>query len=377
MAPALRLRLPPSTARLRLTVLYAGMLLLIGAAVIAALLLIAKSGSTVRVAQAVPSPAGAAAGAHSSVVQQKSADVNRLLTVSWLVLVITAIAAAVIGWFASGRTLRPLRQMAATARTISAGNLHQRRALRGPDDEIKQLGDTLDELLARLEASFEAQRRFVANASHELRTPLTIERTLLQVALADPNASAATLRAACEELLASGRQHERLLEALLALASSERGLERHERLDLAGLAGRALDRAGCEIERRGLRVDASLDPAPSEGDPALLERLIANLVDNAVHHNHDRGRVEIRTGEDAAGSLISVGNTGTVVPAREVDRLFQPFERLVDSRAAAEDGHFGLGLSIIGAVAAAHGAALTAEPRSGGGLEVTVRFDRA
>jgi signal transduction histidine kinase len=369
--------LPVRTARVRLTLMYAGMFLLLGTAAIAAILVLAHSGSAVRVATPVPAPrqGAAAAGVHASVVQQHSADLNRLLAVSWFVLAVTAIAAAALGWFASGRVLRPLREMTATARTISAGNLHQRLALSGPDDEIKRLGDTLDDLLTRLEESFEAQRRFVANASHELRTPLTVERTLLQVALADPNASAAALRSICEELLASGREHERLLEALLTLASSARGLERRESLDLATVAERALLKARPEIGRRELRLSTSLQPAPTDGDAALLERLIANLIDNAMHHNDDRGEVEIRTVGDAAGSLVSVSNTGPGIPAAEVERLFEPFERMGDRRAAMTDGHHGLGLSIVRAIAAAHGAAVSAQPLADGGLVVTVSFD--
>jgi len=362
-------RLPARTARLRLTVLYAGGFLLLGSAVIAALLLLAHGGSTSRVAVAAPAGRGSvAAGAHAGAIQQHSADLNRLLAFSWVVLIITAVAAAALGWLASGRVLRPLREMAATARTISAGNLHERLALAGPDDEIKRLGDTLDELLARLEASFEAQRRFVANASHELRTPLTVERTLLQVALADPNASAAKLRATCEELLVSGRDNERLIEALLTLASSERGVDRREPLDLAQLADRALDQAGLQIERSGLH------PATTTGNSALLQRLIANLIDNAVRHNDARGEVMVRTDSESRRSLLMVTNTGPVVPAAEVDRLFEPFARLGSGRTAV-DGHHGLGLSIVRAIAVAHGATVAVEPLAGGGLAVIVNFE--
>ena len=361
-------RLPPRTARLRLTLVYSAIFLFLGTAVIVAILLLAR-GSSSSVAEAVPAPGAAAAVAKAGAVQQHSADVNRLVIVAWLALAVAAVGAAVLGWFASGRVLRPLRAMAATAQTISAGNLHERLALRGPEDEIKRLGDTLDDLLERLEASFEAQRRFVANASHELRTPLTVERALLQVALADPDADAQKLRSTCEELLASGRENERLIEALLTLASSERGLERRDTVDLAELARRALDKAGLEISPDGLH------PAAITGDPALLERLIANLIENAVHHNDDRREVMVRTHSEAGRSLLTVTNTGPVVPAEDVDRLFEPFERLDDGRATAADGHHGLGLSIVRAIAVAHGATVAAEPLAGGGLEVTVRFE--
>ena len=363
-------RLPARTARLRLTLVYSGMFLFLGTAVIVAILLLARGGSS-GVAKAVPAPIQrpAAAILKAGADHQHSADVNRLVIVAWLALAVAAVGAAVLGWFASGRVLRPLRQMAATAQTISAGNLHERLALRGPNDEIKRLGDTLDDLLSRLEASFEAQRRFVANASHELRTPLTVERALLQVALADPNTDAEKLRATCEELLVSGREQERLIEALLTLASSERGLERREVVDLGELASRVLDRAGLAISRDGL------NGATTTGDPALLERLTANLVDNAVRHNDDRGEVMVRTHSEAGRSLLSVTNTGPVVPAEEVDRLFEPFERLDDGRAARADGHHGLGLSIVRAIAVAHGATVAAEPLAGGGLAVIVNFE--
>jgi signal transduction histidine kinase len=361
-------RLPARTARLRLTFWYAGMFLVLGTAVIVAITLLAHTSLVARQAVAAPGQ-GPSPGVQSIVVQQHSADVNGVWAVSWLVLAVTAVAAAVLGWFASGRVLRPLRQMADTAQTISAGNLHQRLGLRGPDDEFKRLGDTLDDLFSRLEASFEAQRRFVANASHELRTPLTVERALLQVALADPNATAEKLRTTCEELLVSGRENERLIEALLTLASSERGLEHREPLDLAELAGRALDKTGLQIERAGLK------PAPTSGDPALIERLIANLIDNAVSHNDDRGEVMVRTHSESRRSLLIVTNTGPVVPAEDVERLFEPFERLDKGRAAGADGHHGLGLSIVRAIAVAHGATVVAEPLVGGGLAVIVNFE--
>ncbi len=314
---------------------------------------------------------------HDVVVRQHSADVRQLLGVSWVVLAVTAILSTVLGWFIAGRVLRPLREMTLSARNITAGNLGERLALTGPDDEFKQLGDTLDDLLARLEASFEAQRRFVANASHELRTPLTLERTLLQVALADPNASAASLRATCEELLSAGREQEQLLEALLTLTSSERGLDDRRPLDLAVVSERALAAAGAEVDRRGLELHTAFAPAPIAGDAALVQRLAANLVDNAVVHNVPGGRVEVRTSTDGGHALLSVLNTGPLVGAEDVERLFEPFARLGDGRGAQADGHHGLGLSIVRAIASAHTATVTIRPSPGGGLEVTVSFPTA
>jgi signal transduction histidine kinase len=277
------------------------------------------------------------------------------------------------GWLIAGRVLRPLRTITATARDISARNLHQRLGLDGPQDEFTELGETLDGLFERLEGSFESQRHFVANASHELRTPLAAERTLLQVALADPDATAATLRATCEELLALGEQQERLIEALLTLASSERGIERWEPFDLAEIAGKVILDRQDQAERRGLRVATTLSAAPATGDPSLAESLVANLVDNAIRHNRTGGSVEIRTGITDGLATVSVSNTGLTVPADEVDRLFQPFQRLGSDRLRHQAGH-GLGLAIVRAIAGVHNATLDARARPEGGLAIEVRF---
>lgn len=381
LAPAAWLRLPTRTARMRLTVLYAGLFLLLGTALLAIVFVLVSRGATIEVSTARPAP-GQTGGvirtfqvppAQTIVAQQHNADLDRLLTISWVVLAITTMGAAVLGWFAAGRVLRPLREITSTARTISAGNLHERLALTGPNDEFKQLGDTLDDLLGRLEASFEAQRRFVANASHELRTPMTLERTLLQVALADPQANEQTLRATCEELLAAQVDQERLLEALLTLASSERGLERVERVELPALAEAELQQVRPTLHRRGLGLESRLDPAATAGDAALIRRLIANLIDNAIDHNVEGGRVEIRTETLGDRAVLIVSNTGPTIPAQETERLFEPFQRL-NGRRTADDRHHGLGLSIVRAIAVAHNAEVTATPRPGGGLVVTVLF---
>ncbi len=375
----MRLPMPGASsgsARLRLTLLYSGMFLLLGTIVVVIVYVFTSLGTVVHV--------GSVAVAHPNAVRppgvlvvpnfvekQHSVDQGRLLTASWLVLVLTAIGSAVLGWFVAGRVLRPLRQMTETAHTISAGNLGERLAVKGPDDEFKRLGDTLDDLLGRLQASFEAQRRFVANAAHELRTPLTVDRTLLQVALADPAASAQQLRATLEELLASGREQERVLEALLTLASSERGLEHRERVDLAVLAGEAVATQG------DVAVKATLSSAPTSGDRALIQRLIGNLLDNAVRYNDDRGLVEIETGVDGDGSFVVVENTGPVVALPALERLFEPFTRIGELRTAGGGSHHGLGLSIVNSIAAAHGARVEAKPRDGGGLAVKVVFPRS
>jgi signal transduction histidine kinase len=378
LTPARWLRLPRRTARLRLTLLYSGMFLVLGTIVVVLIALLFVGSSTVvaTAVRAVPGPGG---GEHVFPVgiaqSQHSNDVARLLEASWVVLLLTAIGSAVLGWFIAGRVLRPLREITGTARTISAGNLHQRLALTGPQDEFKQLGDTLDDLLARLEASFESQRRFVANASHELRTPLTAERTLLQVALANPNASVESLRTTLEELLASGIEQERLLESLLTLASSERGLDRRDPIDVAALAADAVEAERSELERRGIELRSALWPAATAGNAALVERLVGNLVENALEHNvPEGGYVEVRTATEGDRALLAVANSGPVISPDQVDRLLEPFQRLDRTRRADVNGHHGLGLSIVRAIVTAHGAELEVSAQASGGLLVTVRF---
>ncbi|HEX4011580.1 MAG TPA: HAMP domain-containing sensor histidine kinase [Solirubrobacteraceae bacterium] len=397
LAPRRWLRLSPRSARVRLTLLYGGMTMLLGTAILALVYLLSyHSAQVATVTTAISgrkrgSPPGSVAafpvGAlhrlvqvpapdHTIAVDQRNSDFSHLLEILWVGLALTTLGSAVIGWFAAGRVLRPLRKITSTAQTISAGSLNQRLALAGPDDEFKRLGDTLDALLARLEASFDAQRRFVANASHELRTPLTAERTMLQVALADPDMTVDSLRATCEELLVAGVEQERLLEALLTLTSSERGVDHVEPLDLATIADTVLRSRDAQARARGLSVQTSLRPAPAGGDPALVRRLIDNLLDNAIDHNIPGGEVTIATAVVGTTAVISVANTGPPIPADQIDRLFDPFQRL-DGRSARDDGHHGLGLSIVRAIATAHDARLSAHARPAGGLAVTVSFPAA
>jgi signal transduction histidine kinase len=409
------LRLPRRTARLRLTVLYGGAFLTCGAAVLVLTYLLfghatppaASSGrpeilpgSHETVGLKVPVAAVQRAGRYDVItvpgvvarqlkeaaavpaVQQaklaREADEliayakRQLLIVSAIALAVIAVAAAAIGWIIAGRVLRPLSAITAAARRISASSLHERLALHGPDDELKELADTLDGLFARLEASFDAQRRFAANASHELRTPLTRERTLLQVTRADPAATTSTWRAVSRELLASNAEQERLIEALLILASSEAGTGEHETADLAAITSAALAAARPAISGLGLHVQATIQPAVLDGDPLLIRQLAANLIDNAIRHNIPGGDIQITTTASHAGAVLSVTSSGQVIPAAEVDRLFQPFQRL-GPRPARRDGH-GLGLSIVRAIATAHAAAIAAQPRPGGGLAIEVTF---
>jgi signal transduction histidine kinase len=376
------------SARVRLALVYSALFLAMGTALIVVIVLAEGTGSPIHVSvsaathlHGTPHPPAAQSvvvrPVSNTVVLQHNADIARLVVISWVVLALTALAAFPLGWFASGRLLRPVRDITDRARTISAGNLHERLDMAGPRDEFTQLGETLDDLLARLEAAFDAQRRFVANASHELRTPLTVERTLLQVALADPNASAETLRGICEELLVVGRDQERLIEALLTLASSERGLEQRERVDLAALATRVVDRPAPELAQHHIRLETELEPALMDGDPELVERLISNLVDNAVRHNVDGGHVYLSTRQLGDRAVLVVENTGQLIGPDEIETMFEPFRRLGPARTGSDRGQHGLGLSIVRAIAEAHRAELIARPRSGGGLTMTVSFSAA
>jgi signal transduction histidine kinase len=301
---------------------------------------------------------------------------HQLLVGSAVALAILIPIALAAGWFVAGRFLRPLRAITATATAISAGNLHQRLNLGGPADELTELGHILDDLFARLEASFDAQRHFVANASHELRTPLAGLRTLLEVALADPAADADALRSACQEALALGAHQERLVQSLLALATSERGLTRRDSLDLAQIATSVLASRRDEATQRGIDLTEHLAPAVTAGDPRLIESLIANLIDNAIRHNHPDGHLEIATQSSGTQATLTVTNSGPVIPDNQIQRLFQPFQRLAPDRQSRRAGS-GLGLAIVNAVAQAHHATLTTSARPEGGLAITVRFPTA
>ena len=370
-----RLRLPRRTARLRLALLYGGVFVLGATAVTAITYLLAASNNpepslppalSTQIKQAEGSALDQAA------FTQAASDREHLLIWSGIALAAAIAAAVVLGWFIAGRVLRPLSTITAAARRISASSLHERLALPGPHDELKELGDTLDDLFARLEASFDAQQRFVADASHELRTPITRERALLQVTRANPARTLDTWQAVSAELLASNAEQEHLIEALLTLATSEGGPGQREAGDLAPLASGCLTAAGAGTGRLGLQVRADIRPAALDGDPLLLRRLVSNLIDNAVRHNVAGGHIQVTTGTKDGRAVMSVTNTGPVISPAEVDRLFQPFQRLRGRRARG-DGH-GLGLSIVRAIAAAHCATITAQPAPGGGLAIAVSF---
>jgi signal transduction histidine kinase len=307
---------------------------------------------------------------------QRISDLHQLVIESSIALAIMALISGGLGWLVAGRVLAPLRTMTAATQQMSEVNLHERLAMRGPPDELRQLADTIDGLLERLEGAFDAQRRFVANASHELRTPLTTVRALLEMVLSDPRATVGTFRTTCRQVLDESAQQEQLIDALLALAQGQRGVDLREPIDLAEVTGAVLAAHGGEAAARGVHVDISLEPAPIGGDRRLIERLVSNLVDNALRHNNPGGnaRVTVRAG---AGEVdLAVVNSGPVVPAEEVERLLQPFQRLVGDRVGHGEG-LGLGLSIVAAITNAHDAALEVRPGLDGGLEIRVRFARA
>jgi signal transduction histidine kinase len=297
----------------------------------------------------------------------------QLLAGSAVALFILIPVALALGWYVAGRFLHPLRAITATAQIISAGNLHRRLDLGQPTDELTELGHTLDDLFARLQASFDSQRHFVANASHELRTPLAGLRTLLEVALADPDADTDTLRSVCREALALGRHQERLVQALLALATSERGATRWDTLDLTQIVAGVLASRRDQAAETGIDLAGHLAPAMTAGDPRLIESLVANLIDNAIRHNHPGGHVEITTETSGTHATLTVTNSGPVIPGNQIQRLFQPFQKLAPDRHGRRDG-YGLGLAIVNAVAQAHHATLTTSARPEGGLSITVRI---
>lgn len=367
------------TARLRLTLLYGGLFLVSGAALLAITYFLVASRGEPRIFLLDRVPDGMPVldaelrhrEARAYADRQRAATLHQLLVQSGVALALMSAVSVALGWLTAGRVLRPVRTMTDKARRISERNLHERLAVTGPADELKDLGDTFDSLLARLDSAFDAQKRFVANASHELRTPLTLQRALIEVALSNPAADARSLRAVCERLLAAGEQQERLIEALLTLARSQRGLERRRPTDLAPVVAEALRAA----PPGGARIEQSLAPAWTSGDPRLVERMVTNLVDNALRHNDGdpaHAWVRVRTGTERGRPVLRVVNSGPVIPADRVETLLQPFQRY-ESRAGGPDG-LGLGLSIVAAVATAHGAELTAVPGPDGGLAITVVF---
>ena len=308
---------------------------------------------------------GVAAGAAA----QRSTTLTHLLTYSLLGLTGAALLAAAAGWVVAGRILRPVHRLTAAARAASEQNLSQRIALRGPRDELRELADTFDTMLERLDRAFTSQRQFIANASHELRTPLTVMRTAMDVVLAKPEPTREELVSMAAEVRQAVDHCERLIEALLVLARNDQARALTEPLDLAAVAEDALEGRAAE----GITTTATLGEAPVTGDGVLLERLVANLLDNAERYNVAGGTVSVSTGTDHGASLVRVVNTGRVVPADQVDRLFLPFTRLDDR--TRHDG-FGLGLALVSSIATVHNGTVDATAMPAGGLDITVRLPR-
>ena len=305
----------------------------------------------------------------------KAEALRQLWTRSLLALAIMAVITFGLAWLLAGRMLKPLHAITSTARRLSESTLHERIGLRGPRDELKELADTFDAMLGRLDTAFGTQKDFVANASHELRTPLTIIRAELDVALSDPDVSQHELQEMAVAINEAVDRSERLIDGLLMLARADSSLNLVD-LDLAELAETQVELSSGEADAMGLRLELDLKPGPVKGDRVLLERLVSNLVENAVRHNDQDGWFAVRTFTEADRAVLQVQNSGPVVPADEVDKLFDRFYRPDRSR-SRKTGGFGLGLSIVKSVASAHNGAVTIVARPEGGLDVTVSLPAA
>jgi signal transduction histidine kinase len=372
-----RLYVPGGTLRIRLTLLYGGLFLLCGTVLSSATYVIFKRAIDVTQGKGPPvqypvrhihDPA-----LMKGAQQSATADLHQLLISSAIALAILTVVALLLGWFLAGRMLRPLRTITATARRISAGNLHERLNLSGPKDELRELGDTFDELLGRLERSWDSQRQFVSNVSHELRSPVTRLRLQAEIAATDGDATVQSLQAGYQSVIDAAQQQEELIAALLSLAKGQRGLHHQENFDLSRTARDVVNSLGPQAEQRALRFDVDIKPAVISGDPQLIEQLIRNLLDNAILYNVAGGGIHLCTLTNEERSVLSVSNDGPNIPPSEVRRLFRPFERLQPGRRHHDNGH-GLGLSIVAAIATAHGAAITAQSRSEGGLSIEITF---
>jgi signal transduction histidine kinase len=381
------------SARSRLTLVYASLFILGGAAlVLITYLLVAstlhptttpripariqralaqclQAARTGRVGVTQKCAAVYANGVQAGAAAQRSTTLTHLLTYSLLTLAGVTLLAAAAGWIVAGRILRPVHRLTAAARAASEQDLSQRIALQGPRDELRELADTFDTMLERLDRVFASQRQFIANASHELRTPLTVMRTAMDVVLAKPEPTRDELISMAADVRQAVDHAERLIEALLVLARNDQARALTDPLDLAAVAEDALEGRTAN----GITTIAALGEAPVTGDRVLLERLVNNLLDNAERYNIAGGTVAISTTTDNGLSLVQVVNTGTLVPAGMVERLFLPFTRLDDR--TRHDG-FGLGLTLVSSIAAVHGGTVRATAVPAGGLDITVRFPR-
>ncbi|WNM30738.1 HAMP domain-containing sensor histidine kinase [Streptomyces sp. Li-HN-5-11] len=376
------------TIRIRLTLLYGGMFLIAGILLLSIIYLLAAhalnvgsdlpfkitSGQVASDTCNFPTQTTAPELNHlmnECVNQQRQHALDDLLSRSLLALLGLAVIAFAFGYAMAGRVLSPLGRILRTARAVAGSDLSRRIELDGPDDEIKELADTFDDMLERLQRAFTAQQRFVGNASHELRTPLAINRTLLEVHLSDPHAPV-ELQQLGKTLLATNERSEQLVEGLLLLARSDNQIVERKPVDLAEVASQAIDQVHAEAEAKGVKIRGERKPAVVQGNGVLLERIALNLVQNAVRYNVQAdGWVEVTTDVQRGQAVLVVTNTGPVVPAYEIDNLFEPFRRLRTERTGSDKG-VGLGLSIVRSVARAHGGHISAQPREGGGLVMRV-----
>ncbi|HWE31911.1 MAG TPA: HAMP domain-containing sensor histidine kinase [Solirubrobacteraceae bacterium] len=386
-----RLSGPSPTIRLRLTVLYGVVFLITGAVLLTIGYLLVRSNLEGRHALRVQvlrelgvaaPPAGQLSGfrpgsefaqiAHAVQSQVTSDALHRLIVEYLFALGVMTMIAVGTGWLLAGRVLRPLRDITATARRVSGKNLGERIALTGPADELKELADTFDGMLGRLDAAFASQRHFVANASHELRTPLAIMRTEVDVALADPDATRTELRTMGEAVRETIDRTERLIESLLVLARSEAATGREEPVDLAALAADCVTDLHARAEENHVTIKAELEPAWTRGEPGLLERMIANLIDNGIRHNEPGGHLEISARTSDGHVRLVVANGGTVIAPDDAEHLLEPFRRL--DRTA---GGVGLGLSIVRSVVHAHHGTIDVIAPHTGGLELRITLPRS
>ncbi|MGW7291646.1 sensor histidine kinase [Streptomyces xiamenensis] len=380
------------TIRIRLTLLYGGMFLFAGMLLLTIIYLLAAEAlhkgnalpflitSDTRVQITSDSCQGISGNVTSDQFKdwlsgcvdiQRDVALKALLRRSLMALLGLAVAAFAFGYVMAGRVLSPLGRITRTARQVAGSDLHRRIELDGPDDELKELADTFDEMLDRLDRAFTAQQRFVANASHELRTPLAINRTLLEVQLSDPQASPEVVQLG-NTLLATNRRSEQLVEGLLLLARSDNQIVERKPVDLAEVAGQALEQTRGEAQAKGVELSGVRPPVYVQGNGVLLERVALNLLQNAVRHNlAEGGWVRVDTEARPGQAVLIVENSGPMVPAYEVDNMFEPFRRLGKDRTGSDKG-VGLGLSIVRSVARAHGGHVVAVPRESGGLVMRV-----
>ncbi|WP_405649219.1 sensor histidine kinase [Streptomyces sp. NBC_00019] len=378
------------TIRIRLTLLYGGMFLIAGILLLSIIYLLAANALNVGSDLPFKVVTGTVSSENCNIVstqlsaaelnhalnecvnEQRQHALDNLLSRSLLALLGLAIIAFAFGYAMAGRVLSPLGRITRTARAVAGSDLARRIELDGPDDELKELADTFDDMLERLERAFTAQQRFVGNASHELRTPLAINRTLLEVHLSDPGAPV-ELQQLGKTLLATNERSEQLVEGLLLLARSDNQIIERKPVDLAEVAEQAVDQVHAEAAAKGVVIRGERQSGVVQGNGVLLERIALNLVQNAVRYNvQEDGWVEVTTEVLHGQAVLVVSNTGPVVPAYEIDNLFEPFKRLRGADRTGSDKGVGLGLSIVRSVARAHGGHIYAQPREGGGLVMRV-----